>query len=106
MALTLTKADIDTAAYESGAAQRYDYSGRGMYSEECWAVVGNSAELAAFEAELAKAVTLQELGTDDQNPEDVLDMFMKKLGGIRGRRREDSMGMNHVWYYPTIKVED
>lgn len=107
MTKQLTKATVDTAVWEVGVELRDDYSGRGMYGDSCWGVVGETDELQNFEAELAKAATLEEVGsTNDQNAEDVLETFMDKLAELRKYRREDSMGMSRIYYYPQIELVD
>jgi len=107
MDLNISKHDIDTAAMESDVELRSGYSGRGMYGAECWAVVGDRAELTAFEQHLAKAATLNELNdTGQYDAETAIDAYMEQLETVQNKRREDSMGMNHVWYYPSIDPED
>jgi hypothetical protein len=111
MTISFTKADIDTAVWETNSEVelREDYSGRGMYGKNCWAVVGAPRNLADFEAQLAKTATIKQYDgalEGSVDVEAVLDVFMEKLTELRVRRYEDSMGMSQVWYYPSIKLED
>lgn len=105
----ITKATVDTAAYEAEVDVRDDYSGRGMYGETCWGVVGVTDSLCQFENELAKAATVEQYdgaleGSIDV--ESVLEVFSDKLTDIRRARREDSMGMDRIFYYPSIELVD
>ena len=106
----LTKATVDTAIWETNSEVelRDDYSGRGMYGDTCWGVVGDERNLNQFETQLAKAATLEEYKNLDNivDAEEVLDLFSEKLEEIQNLRREDSMGMSRIYYYPKIELVD
>lgn len=108
----ITKATVDTAIWETNSEieLRDDYSGRGMYGDSCWGVVGDERNLNQFETNLAKAATLEVYknhnSSDYPDPEEVLDLFAEKLGEVQAHRREDSMGMSRIYYYPKIELVD
>lgn len=102
----ITKAAVDTAAYDADVELRDDYSGRGMYGEECWGVVGELDGLRKFEVELAKGMAAEELADKDWPVDVVLDSFIDELEKLQGKRRTDNMGMSYIWYYPSLELVD
>lgn len=107
--IEITKAAFDTAAWDTDLEIRDDYSGRGMYGESCWGVVGELDSLRKFEVSLAKGQTAEQYkdaidGSIDV--EAVLDAFEEHLEDIQNRRRTDNMGMSYIWYYPSIELVD
>ena len=80
---------------------REDYSGRGMYGESCFGVVGDEIALAEFETALALLTVSEDLD-DEVNGHTVLNALVD----VRDMRREDSMGMDRVYYYPGLSVTE
>lgn len=107
--MELTKAAVDTAAFDADVELRDDYSGRGMYGEECWGVVGELDSLRKFELGLAKSQTVEQYDgalEGSVDVESVLEVFEEHLEAIQNRRRTDNMGMSYIWYYPSIELVD
>jgi hypothetical protein len=80
---------------------RTDYSGRGMYGEECFGVEGSTEVLAEFELNLAIACSVEDLDLSS-----MVDISRLKANhsDIVERRRRDAMGMDTIHYYPRIEV--
>ena len=75
----LTEADLaESAVYTN-------YSGRGMYGKECLGIVGSLGELLQF------VLAMESLGQDTTWVQNV---------------RQDSMGLDSIFYWPSIEVED
>ena len=77
---------IDTlidAAEDAGVEYSTDYSGRGMFGAECFAIYGRNADLVNFIRQM---------------PDDVGDEFVDP--------RVDNMGMDYVYYWPHIKTKE
>lgn len=80
---------------------REDYSGRGMYGKTCIGVVGDPIALAEFETALALLTVMDDLD-DEVNGYTALN----SLTDVQDMRREDSMGMDRVYYYPALSVTE
>ena len=104
MAKEITQEALDVALLESNVELRESYSGRGMYGDTCWGVVGEVEELNNFERQLAKSATVDMWGPVEGDVEGVIEDFLGQLDEIESRRRIDSMGMNTIYYYPGIKI--
>lgn len=90
MSKTIDRWAFETAADAAGIEVTEDYSGRGMYGEQCIGVVfDSSGELAEFYIELA------DIMTDTQDAKD-----------LASNERQDSMGMSGIAYFPSYKFEE
>lgn len=108
--IELKKSVVEQAAWDTDVDLREDYSGRGMYGDVCFGVVGDTEDLERFETELAKAATIERLDgtveTSVGDVEGVVNAFVEELEIVRKFRREDSMGMSRIYYYPHFTVVD
>lgn len=94
---TVPREKIEAAMYEAGldeSALRDDYSGRGMYGDECFGIVTDGPGLL-----LQFAVALAAQSDPDNDEFDV-----EVMGWIAGVR-EDSMGLSTIYYWPGVVVE-
>jgi len=85
---------ILTALYEAGLAEddiRWDYSGRGMYGQTCFGIVGSLLDYTGFLLQLASDTT-----------GDRWDVAYD----LSQRVNTDSMAMQTIFYFPGIKVTD
>ena len=80
---------------------REAYSGRGMYGETCFGVEGQPTALAEFETALALLTVM-----DDLDDEVTGYTALNALTDVQDMRREDSMGMDRIYYYPHLKVTE
>lgn len=80
---------------------RSDYQGRYHEASEV-AVVGEQQALEEFELLLAAYSVVDHLDFDDANAREMLDAIIN----LRDMRREDSMGMDRIFYYPHVTVVD
>ena len=80
---------------------RESYSGRGMYGQTCIGVVGEPSGLDEFELALSLLTVTDDLD-DEVNGHTVLNALVD----VRDMRREDSMGMDRVYYYPGLTVTE
>jgi hypothetical protein len=80
---------------------REGYSGRGMYGETCYGVVGDETALAEFETALALLTVMDDLD-DEVNGYTALNA----LTDVQDMRREDSMGLDRIYYYPSLTVTE
>lgn len=60
-----------------------DYSGRGMYGDKCFGIVGGVGEVLLFAAALGS--------------------FADDWDWI-GKARSDGMGLSTIWYWPGVQV--
>ncbi len=77
---------IDTlveAAEDAGVEYRTNYSGRGMYGAECFAIEGNTSDLIRFLRAL-----------DDDMADELMDPST------------DSMGLDTVFYWRFLKTKE
>ena len=83
--------DIEYAAYESDDFDpdtiRWDYSGRGMYGETCFSIVGEMRDLGAFMATVVPHI----------------DHEIVPISAWADVR-QDSMGLQSVFYWTKIKA--
>lgn len=70
---------LEEAADEAGVEYRTNYSGRGMYGAECFAIEGKTSDLIRFLREL---------------PDEVGDQLVDPT--------TDSMGLDIVFYWPYL----
>jgi hypothetical protein len=70
-----------------------DYSGRCMYGREC---IGFVTEESAFNVAINLAIYLNDF---DEEGATLLDKF-------NTRASEDSMGLSHIVYFPSLSVEE
>lgn len=73
---------LNALAYSLGIESRTNYSGRGMYGAECFAIVGNTQDLMEF----TRALTQDEFE------------FM-------GEPSTDNMGMDFVYYWRRLQTK-
>lgn len=76
---------VDMAALNANLGLR-SYSGRGMYGDECFGVVGDLPAFATFLVELAVEYN------------SVAEQLAQQL-------RQDSMGRHDIYYFPGISAE-
>lgn len=81
---------IRNAADNCGFAIRSDYSGRGMFGQECFGIVANS---------IGKVVASILRNIDDP---DVIEEFARVLENLH----TDSMGKSNIFYFPNWKLEE
>lgn len=76
---------------------RTDYSGRGMYGDECVGIVCGQGEMG-----VAQLMIVAALGLDDEglNWNDVLEAFDEGP-----EMHTDSMGLRTIVYWPSVSVE-
>lgn len=89
--VTLTRDDLEFAAAAAGLedeALRTDYSGRGMYGQQCVGVIGDPADGTMFALKLS---------------EEVEDVDFETM--IRDTHL-DSMGLQTITYWPSYQVEE
>lgn len=95
MTYQISAEDLEYAAYESDDFDpdnlRYDYSGRAMYGRTCLAIVGEFRDLGAF-----MATVITQLYKDHED----LEIPTRAWGDLR----QDSMGLQSVFYWPQINV--
>ena len=75
---------------------RYDYSGRGMFGNECIAIVTD-------EGCFSIATSLQEISDEYEDDDEVSEMIESMLGR---EPRQDSMGLSTVYYWPAVEVAE
>lgn len=80
----LYEADFDPADYDS--IIRPAYSGRGMYGETCFGIVGSDHDLLRF------AISLT---TEDNQAH----FWLPEV-------RSDQMGLNRIYYWPSVTLVD
>lgn len=80
---------------------RENYSGRGMYGEDCYGVVGDTDALDEFELALSILTVADDLD-DEVNGYTVLNALID----VRDMRHADSMGMDRIYYYPRLTVTE
>lgn len=78
---------IRNAADNCGFAIRSDYSGRGMFGQECFGIVANS---------IGKVVASILRNIDDP---DVIEEF----AGVLENLHSDSMGLSSIFYFPNFE---
>jgi hypothetical protein len=78
---------------------RDDYSGRAMYGRECFGIVGNESDLVTFIKGVAVAAYQAGQENDDDNP--VIELA-DELENVRS----DSMGMDAIYYWPSVQVTE
>lgn len=78
---------IRNAADDCGFAIRSDYSGRGMFGQECFGIVANS---------VGKVVASILRNIDDP---DVIEEFSDVLENLH----TDSMGKSSIFYFPNFR---
>lgn len=83
----LDNAGLDYSAF------RFDYSGRGMYGDNCIGLVGSDGDAIKFCAYLAKALDAAEVLDFDSAIEDLANA------------RSDSMGLSGITYWPHMAVD-
>jgi len=72
---------------------RRDYSGRGMYGDECFGIVCDIQDLLLF----VVALTTQGDPDDDEFEWTVMELVKKA--------RSDGMGLSTIWYFPGWQLE-
>lgn len=70
------------------------YSGRAMYGKQCLGVVGSLSEFVRFTLALVEAASL-----DDAEPLAEVIEAMRE-----GRTSSDSMGLDTIFYWPSMQV--
>lgn len=99
MKLTLTTDEWNDLESEHGEHMRADYSGRGMWGEECLGYTGPEPMLFALDL----ACVLAERDGDGQD----MDTVRQVLVDTVGHPVTDSMGLGTiVHYWPNIAVTD
>lgn len=102
LALTISTDLWNDLASEHGEHMRANYSGRGMYGQECLAYTGPTPTLFALDL----AVALTGGGEWTEYPGDDVDDVRQTLNDI-GEPLVDSMGLGTiVHYWPRITVAD
>lgn len=71
------------AAEDANVHHRTDYSGRGMYGAECFAIYGNTVDLIRFLRNL-----------DDATADQLSDPAI------------DNMGLDYVYYWSTLRTKE
>lgn len=79
---------------------RLDYSGRGMYGEECLGVVLDQHDIQVWREELQELI--DERLSHDQD-KDTIKLFSKLKKAIKSPKR-DSMAQDMIEYYPDITI--
>ena len=93
----LTSAEFSDLADEHDEI-RSDYSGRGMWGDECIAYTGPEPMLFAFD--MARVIAGQQPGSDETSVEDVRQVLVDLDGPVT-----DQLGRGTVWYWPQVTVE-
>jgi hypothetical protein len=70
---------------------RWDYSGRGMYGDRCFGIVGTLVDYTAF---------LLELSVLARNDADYWDLAMELSQHVN----TDNMAYSTIYYFPSVKV--
>jgi hypothetical protein len=95
--LQLSRERVRDAAYQADLepddAIREDYSGRAMYGEKCFGLVGHPSDLLRFFVALLEAEI-----EDDGNPE-VASLLADRV-------RTDSLGLSTIYYFPGVTLSD
>ena len=104
---TLSSRTLDAltdVADEVGASLNATYPGRGMYGHTCVALVTrNAGVLARFAVKIVLALRTASVDEDDELTDD-LTTVLDALD--HGRTREDQLGLDRVYYWPELVVEE
>jgi len=87
---TLNRSQVVDALYDAGLdedALRADYSGRGMYGERCFGIVGSESDMLRFVLALSHRL-------EDRGEEWLPNVC------------SDNMGLSIIWYWPTVQVPE
>lgn len=102
--MEITKAQLQAAINKTEINHeielREDYSGRGMYGEEAWGVVGSVTALDEFEGNLAAYMLTEDPYFNPVSAFDLLNIMVD----IQDERQVDSMGLEAIYYYPRIEL--
>lgn len=99
MSYKIERADVERVIeqineeYDPGSGEeitpRWDYSGRGMFGDQCFGIVGSTRDLARF---LLRVVPVLE--DEEDVPTDIWEDV-----------RQDNMGLQTIFYWPGISAE-
>lgn len=72
-----------------------DYSGRGMYGETCFGIVGNEDDLINFATVISWRLGIkQDINT------------FGDFNRLMSAKTVDSMGLDTIWYFPGFQTDD
>lgn len=87
-----------------GEGRLTTYSGRGMYGDRCIAVIGGVRDLLSMWSGLHYMINVRrqdDAGLAEIADSDDLERVMVMMGADA---REDSMGLDKVYYFPNVTV--
>lgn len=96
--ITLTKDVIEAAGemaglYEDEGTLRFDYSGRGMYGNTAFGIVGTEGDLIRF-------IFYLQLSVESDDEAEIHEMVLDLANSVR----TDGMGLDTIFYFPHVEV--